>query len=55
MLHPGLKPDFFLFPLRRVKIDIHFSLIAAAVTFIMWRSVGRDKISKAGPLITLKG
>ena len=31
---------------RRIKIDIHFSLIAAAVTYIMWRSVGEDKIKK---------
>ena len=35
----------FLF-LRRIKIDIHFSLIAAAVTYIMWKSVGEDKIKK---------
>ena len=30
----------------RMKIDIHFSLIAAAVTYIMWKSVGEDKIKK---------
>ena len=29
-----------------MKIDIHFSLIAAAVTYIMWKSVGEDKIKK---------
>ena len=29
-----------------MKIDIHFSLIAAAVTYIMWQSVGEDKIKK---------
>ena len=29
-----------------MKIDIHFSLIAAAVTYIMWMSVGEDKIKK---------
>ena len=32
--------------LSRMKIDIHFSLIAAAVTYIMWQSVGEDKIKK---------
>ena len=53
MLHPGLKLHFFLFRCR-VKIDIHFSLIAAAVTYIMWRSVGQDKISKAGGDQSLK-
>merc|ERR1712223_1915383 len=39
----------YLFPFiveYRIKIDIHFSLIAAAVTYIMWRSVGDDKIKK---------
>ena len=36
----------FLLLLRRIKIDIHFSLIAAAVTYIMWKSVGEDKIKK---------
>ena len=38
-----------LFPLcfvSRMKIDIHFSLIAAAVTYIMWKSVGEDKMKK---------
>ena len=29
-----------------MKIDIHFSLIAAAVTYIMWKSVGEDKMKK---------
>ena len=29
-----------------MKIDIHFSLIAAAVTYVMWQSVGEDKIKK---------
>merc|ERR1719145_426582 len=39
----------YLFPFiveYRIKIDIHFSLIAAAVTYIMWQSVGEDKIKK---------
>ena len=28
----------------RIKIELHFSLIAAAVTYIMWKNVGNDKI-----------
>ena len=35
-----------MFSVSRMKIDIHFSLIAAAVTYIMWKSVGEDKIKK---------
>ena len=42
--HNHLTPSFLF--LRRIKIDIHFSLIAAAVTYIMWKSVGDDKIKK---------
>ena len=38
----SLHPNF----VSRMKIDIHFSLIAAAVTYIMWMSVGEDKIKK---------
>ena len=30
----------------RIKIELHFSLIAAAVTYIMWKNVGNDKIQK---------
>ena len=30
----------------RIKIELHFSLIAAAVTYIMWRNVGNDKIKE---------
>ena len=30
----------------RIKIELHFSLIAAAVTYIMWKHVGKDKIQK---------
>ena len=30
----------------RIKIELHFSLIAAAVTYIMWKHVGNDKIPK---------
>ena len=40
-----LKSGIFLF-FGRIKIENHFSLIAAAVTFIMWRSVGEDKMKK---------
>ena len=39
----------FFFPLHyenRIKIELHFSLIAAAVTYIMWKNVGNDKIQK---------
>ena len=32
-----------MFSVSRMKIDIHFSLIAAAVTYIMWKRVGEDK------------
>ncbi|XP_040570686.1 proton channel OtopLc isoform X1 [Lepeophtheirus salmonis] len=35
----------------RVKIEVHFSLIAAAVTYIMWKNVGKDKIEKKNFLI----
>ena len=31
---------------HRIKIELHFSLIAAAVTYIMWKNVGNDKIQK---------
>ena len=41
---PGTTPT--MFSVSRMKIDIHFSLIAAAVTYIMWKSVGEDKIKK---------
>ena len=34
--------DLLLF--SRIKIELHFSLIAAAVTYIMWKNVGNDKI-----------
>ena len=38
---------FFLFLcIFRIKIELHFSLIAAAVTYIMWQNVGKDKIGK---------
>jgi hypothetical protein len=30
----------------RLKIELHFSLIAAAVTYIMWKHVANDKIPK---------
>ncbi len=30
----------------RLKLELHFSLIAAAVAYVMWRSVG--KMKKAG-------
>ena len=43
-LLPGTTPT--IFSVSRMKIDIHFSLIAAAVTYIMWKSVGEDKIKK---------
>ena len=43
-LLPGTTPT--MFSVSRMKIDIHFSLIAAAVTYIMWQSVGEDKIKK---------
>ncbi len=29
----------------RIKIELHFSLIAAAVTYIMWKHVGDDRIN----------
>jgi len=29
--------------LFRLKLELHFSLIAAAVAYIMWRSVGQLK------------
>ena len=32
----------------RIKIELHFSLIAAAVTYIMWKNVGNDRIWSAG-------
>ena len=28
-----------------MNLAIHFSLIAAAVTYVMWKSVGTDKMS----------
>ena len=37
---------FLLWSLSRIKIELHFSLIAAAVTYIMWKNVGNDKIQK---------
>lgn len=36
----------FIFLDCRIKIELHFSLIAAAVTYIMWKNVGNDKIQK---------
>merc|ERR1719245_929345 len=39
----------YLFPFiveYRIKIELHFSLIAAAVTYIMWKNVGNDKIQR---------
>ena len=40
----------YLFPFiveYRIKIELHFSLIAAAVTYIMWKHVGDDHINSA--------
>ena len=48
----GLTDNMGLFSLlswrnvHRIKIELHFSLIAAAVTYIMWKNVGNDKIQK---------
>ncbi|XP_059078966.1 proton channel OtopLc-like [Tigriopus californicus] len=39
----------YLFPFiieYRIKVELHFSLIAAAVTYIMWKNVGNDKIQR---------
>ena len=30
----------------RIKIELHFSLIAAAVLYIMWKNVGQEKIHR---------
>ncbi len=41
----------YLFPFiveYRIKIELHFSLIAAAVTYIMWKHVGDDHINSGG-------
>ena len=38
--------SLFFDPYNRIKIELHFSLIAAAVTYIMWKNVGNDKIQK---------
>ncbi len=41
----------YLFPFiveYRIKIELHFSLIAAAVTYIMWKHVGDDRINGGG-------
>ena len=44
---PVITIVFLPFYFRRIKIELHFSLIAAAVTYIMWKNVGNDKIQKA--------
>jgi len=39
----------YLFPFiveYRIKIELHFSLIAAAVTYIMWKHVGEDHMDE---------
>ena len=36
---------FFLIGNCRLKLELHFSLIAAAVAYILWRSVGQSKKS----------
>merc|ERR1719367_1132773 len=39
----------YLFPFiveYRIKIELHFSLIAAAVLYIMWKNVGQEKIQR---------
>jgi hypothetical protein len=38
----------------RMNLAIHFSLIAAAVTYVMWKNVGNDKIESLGGSISTK-
>ena len=42
----SLSFSLLICPENRIKIELHFSLIAAAVTYIMWKNVGNDKIEK---------
>ncbi len=42
----SLAKSLSLLLLFRIKIELHFSLIAAAVTYIMWKNVGNDKIKE---------
>ena len=41
---PTNAPRRFSLPSFRMNLAIHFSLIAAAVTYVMWNNVGNDKI-----------
>ena len=42
------RPRRFSLFCFRMNLAIHFSLIAAAVTYVMWKNVGNDKMAALG-------